>query len=187
MDTSKDSMQKTHDFLVRGNVRGARCLPVDQLVERVDACIKAAQPMFRSMTLPTIVSQTVFDLRHVPEDFRNKSAFKVYAIGDEAWDDADTTEYWFVDRVGVWYWVKCNSAGGNADFSTVTSRHLISRSLVKDHEDLADIGVLGTIAETLRRTFHEADGAAQLRAEGFRKTALKMSDIARDVSRVADR
>lgn len=179
-------MNDTYSFLSRGNVRGARCLPVNQLLEQVNACVSAATPMLRKMTLSSIVDQTVFDFRNVPDSFRNQRAFKVYAIGDEAWGDDDVTEYWFVDSRGTWYWLKCNRAGGDADFSTVTALHLIERRLVANHDDLAHIDVLGTIAERFRREFSKADGLAILRAEEFRKAALKMGGVAHAVSQVVD-
>jgi len=36
MDASKDSMNVTHNLLSRGVVKGADCLPVEQLVELLD-------------------------------------------------------------------------------------------------------------------------------------------------------
>ncbi len=186
MDTSEDSMKATYDFLDKGNVSGAKCLPIDLLVEQIDKCVKQAIPSLRQITLPTIVSQVAFDFRRLSPEIRKQPAFMVYALGNEAWLDVEVVEYWFVDRTGTWYWIKCNPAGRNDDYSIVNARHLAERHLVNGSKNLAHIGVLAVIAGSFRTAFNTGAEQARNRANDLQKVIRKMEVISFSVSQIVE-
>lgn len=177
----------TDDFLENGNVYGARCLPLDRLAYRIDRCVRLAIPHLRHMTLPAIGKQTVFTLLDLPEDFRGQQAFKVYARGDEPWTDVERVEYWFVDRDGRWYWLSCDSIGGELDYGIGTSLHLVQRHQVEGQDGIAHIGILATIADSFRQAEYLAAHRARERANELDQFTAQMMALGESVSQIVDR
>lgn len=174
MDASKDSMNVTYQFLRQNRVEGSTVLPFEQLVELINGRVEAARPYLREVTLRAIDSQVVFRTQ-LPNDFGQQRALKVYSFGDDAWDDAEVAQYWFVDRDGRWLWAKYDSMGGRQDFAEVSVVHFAETRRVAGAPHLAHIACLWTISEAFKREFERAAESARKREESMRAAATKQA------------
>lgn len=185
MDASKDLMNVTHNFLSRGVVKGAACLPIDQLVELLNQCVATAASQLRYVTMPSVLGQIAERSEGLPTGWGERRAVLVYAKGSDAWNDTEA-EYWFVDRDKVWYWIKNDRFGRNLEFAQVTSGHLVERQVESASDSVATIRILGSVARSFEKLYSDAAITVRKRASDFDEVASKMSALDQTVRQIRD-
>lgn len=160
-------------YLMHGTVYGSLSLTPVHMRELINKYVGLAKQHLRSVSLPTIDDQMAFIVKdRLPADFRRQKALQVYSVGTDPWMDVETVEYWFVDRDGRWYWIRCDSQGGRADYSTVTAQHLVNR---RTNDDRVPVEVLSQICEAFRRKFIDAAERARALSDDLTKAAAALT------------
>ena len=178
-------MNVTHNFLSRGVVKGATCLPIDQLAELLDQCVATAASQLRHVTILSVLGQIIEGSKGLPAEWSERRAVLVYAKGSDAWSDEEA-EYWFVDRDKVWYWIKNDRFGRNLEFAQVTSRHLVERQVESATDSVAPIRILGSVARKFSTLYSDAAITVRKRASDFDEVASKMSTFDQNVRQIRD-
>jgi hypothetical protein len=162
--------EATFAHLMYGTVHGSLNLTPLHMRRLIKKYVGLAKPHLRNVSLPTIGDQ-IIEVR-LPSDFKYHRALKVYSVGAEPWTDVDMIEYWFVDRDGRWYWVKCDPQGGRADCSTVTAQHLINQ---RTNNGRIPVRVLSEICEAFQQKFVETAERAQNLSNDLTKAAAALA------------
>lgn len=175
MDASKDPMYTTFEYLASQTVFSTREILPEQMTKLLNLYVNAATPYLRDITLATIISQTPYSMQSVPESIKKTRALRVYALGEAPWIDPEIVEYWFVDRNGMWYWVKYDVVSGAQDWATVSCSHLVERKLADEGTGTVNISTLGDVTDAFMKKFDDAASAAHDREVKLRKAATEQA------------